>query len=128
MLAEFEFGDVTETVSGPHGVTSPSGEPGCTADPYVVLLAGADVGRVFRLKGSRCIIGRSPDAQIVLEDNGISRHHATLQRGSDGTVRVTDLGSRNGTWVDGRNAPVHMLEVGAEFALARAFRFRCQPA
>lgn len=43
-------------------------------------------------------------------------------------MALFDLQSRSGTWVDGRNLPLHLIGPGGEFALGNAFRFRCQPA
>ena len=50
-----------------------------------------------------CVIGRSSDAQLDVEDDLVSRRHAMLERRGD-CIWVSDLGSRNGTFVDG--APV----------------------
>jgi predicted component of type VI protein secretion system len=46
-------------------------------------------------------IGRSRDCDIVLEDSGISRHHAEIRPGPDGWT-LDDLGSTNGVRVNGR--------------------------
>ena len=46
------------------------------------------------------MIGRGSDADIILDDTGVSRHHIEL-RSENGTLTVTDLGSTNGTFVDG---------------------------
>jgi DNA-binding NtrC family response regulator len=45
------------------------------------------------------LVGRSPDCDFVLHDEAISWRHLTLERVTEG-VRVRDLGSRNGTWLD----------------------------
>ena len=45
-------------------------------------------------------IGRSPDNDIVLDDQRVSRHHARLVR-QNGHFILTDLGSSNGTWLYG---------------------------
>jgi adenylate cyclase len=47
------------------------------------------------------VIGRSPDCQIVLRDFGISRNHAKVVVDEDGTARILDLKSKNGTQVNG---------------------------
>ncbi|MFH0903518.1 MAG: FHA domain-containing protein, partial [Pseudomonadota bacterium] len=57
----------------------------------------------------RLVIGRAEDANIVLADESVSRRHAELViLGS--AAMVTDLGSRNGTWVGGKriHAPQHV--------------------
>jgi S1-C subfamily serine protease len=48
---------------------------------------------------ARVTIGRAPDNDVVLDDERVSRHHAVLE--VDGELRVTDLGSSNGTFVRG---------------------------
>jgi predicted component of type VI protein secretion system len=45
----------------------------------------------------------APSCQLVLDDDDVSRRHAEL-RIADGQAMLTDLGSRNGTWLDGRVA------------------------
>ena len=47
------------------------------------------------------VVGRSADSDVRLADPRVSRRHARLDRGDDGVWRVTDLGSENGTRVDG---------------------------
>ena len=63
---------------------------------------GPEKGRAFRLDGTvavRALIGTSPACEIRLSDREASRRHAALERiGS--SVRITDLGSTTGTWVD----------------------------
>ncbi len=46
-------------------------------------------------------IGRSPDNELVLADLEVSRHHAELRCRPDGTYEIADLGSNNGTYVNG---------------------------
>ncbi|MFE6223121.1 FHA domain-containing protein [Streptomyces sp. NPDC057854] len=47
-------------------------------------------------------IGRAPDNDVVVADLVVSRHHAELVARSDGTYWIHDLGSHNGTFIDGR--------------------------
>ncbi len=46
-------------------------------------------------------IGRAPESDLLLEHNSVSRRHAELESLADGTWRLVDLGSKNGTFVDG---------------------------
>jgi FHA domain-containing protein/uncharacterized protein DUF1707 len=53
------------------------------------------------LAAARLLIGRSSACQLVLADDTVSRKHAEL-RVEDGRWLLRDLGSSNGTWVNGR--------------------------
>jgi len=69
--------------------------------PGVVVLYSAEQAAcvAFPVSGpSR--IGRDPDVEIPIDDTKVSREHVRLEP-TDGGVLVTDLGSRNGTFVDG---------------------------
>lgn len=67
---------------------------------YIVVQSGRSVGRMFRVASDRVmLIGRSPDAEILLDDEGVSRRHAQIEfRG--GAPYLVDLDSTNGTWVE----------------------------
>ena len=54
---------------------------------------------MFRLSNLRTVIGREPTCDISLDDNAVSRSHAAIDL-DDANYFVTDLGSRNGTFVD----------------------------
>ncbi|HEY5685451.1 MAG TPA: FhaA domain-containing protein [Acidimicrobiia bacterium] len=56
---------------------------------------------VFPLTVNRSVVGRAGDCDVVIGDERASRHHACLWMEA-GRVLVADLGSSNGTWVDGR--------------------------
>ncbi len=60
-------------------------------------------------------IGRSPsgDNKLLVEDGEISRTHAVIGKGEDGTWRVVDEDSRNGTMVNGERVAERALEDGA---------------
>lgn len=70
----------------------------------VALAPPALAGRVWDLAGERVVVGRSPDCDLVLDDPRVSKRHAALSR-RDGRWWIEDLGSTNGTVVDGR--PLH---------------------
>ncbi|TWT86275.1 Oxoglutarate dehydrogenase inhibitor [Pseudobythopirellula maris] len=66
----------------------------------LVVLAGAKKGAAVALKKERLLVGRSREADIRTGSDAISRRHCEFVRGEDG-VTVRDLGSRNGTHVNG---------------------------
>lgn len=59
-------------------------------------------GRVFELPPGELTLGRAVDNMIVLDDPSLSRKHARVRRASVGRIEVEDLGSSNGTYVNGR--------------------------
>jgi pSer/pThr/pTyr-binding forkhead associated (FHA) protein len=81
----------------------------------LVVLDGPDSGREFPLAGAFAIaIGRAEEAGIVIDDDQVSRRHALVTVFDDG-ARIDDLGSTNGTWVNGaRIAVPHPLLEGDE--------------
>ncbi|WP_405944535.1 FtsK/SpoIIIE domain-containing protein [Streptomyces sp. NBC_00932] len=75
------------------------------------VVAGPDAGGVHLLHGGRIRVGRSADADVPLDDPDVSRMHCTVTVEQDGRVTVADLGSTNGTTLDGSgvgDAPVRM--------------------
>ncbi|MEM7581144.1 MAG: FHA domain-containing protein, partial [Cyanobacteria bacterium P01_A01_bin.80] len=52
-------------------------------------------------KGAECIIGRSPDSDLVLDSNDVSRYHGKFFYHS-GNYYFSDLGSKNGTIINGK--------------------------
>ncbi|GAB1335919.1 hypothetical protein ACE1SV_25090 [Streptomyces sp. E-15] len=66
------------------------------------VVAGPDAGGVHLLHGGRITVGRSADADVPLDDPDVSRLHCAVTVGADGRVSVADLGSTNGTSLDGR--------------------------
>jgi len=95
-------------------------------DP-VALVDGYDQnGRVqqrLRLAGtgSQCCIGRSIDCDLVIDDPYAAGRHALLVLQEDGRLLVRDLGTRNGTRVEGRSLPPggESLVAGGELRLGR---------
>lgn len=67
----------------------------------LVVRKGPRPGHVYSLTGSAMTIGRDPLADIVIDDPEISRQHARLTL-TDSGYQVQDLGSTNGTYVDGK--------------------------
>lgn len=69
--------------------------------PRLLVLEGIVSGEVLVLDGALTVVGRARDADLRLEDDGVSRHHCRLSR-SGSSVLIEDLGSTNGTLVNGK--------------------------
>ena len=63
-------------------------------------LAGLQPGRTIQLEAAEAVLGRNPDCAVVLESPAVSRQHARIVRRNNQFL-VEDLGSRNGTYVNG---------------------------
>lgn len=81
--------------------------------PVLTFVSGAQPGETFPLgpTGDSWVAGRSNDADLVLEDDTVSRKHARIYE-SRGTLWLRDLGSRNGTQINGRTVRHHRLRIG----------------
>lgn len=79
-----------------------------TAQPVPHLILRTESGdRYLSLTSSNCwTVGRGDDNNFVLPDRWISRNHAMLQRMETGEFYLIDLGSRNGSFVNGRRVSV----------------------
>ncbi|MEZ0113871.1 hypothetical protein ABH920_007905 [Catenulispora sp. EB89] len=93
----------------------PAGEfPGSTARrataPWLEV-NGSQIPLTTRL----IILGRGPDADVRLQDPGVSSRHAAIRLG--GSASIEDLGSTNGTFVDGRRVGTADLADGAVIGL-----------
>ncbi|MFD3947667.1 FHA domain-containing protein [Streptomyces sp. NPDC058579] len=94
--------------------------PAEDASARLHVVAGPDAGGVHLLHRGPIRIGRSLDADVPLDDPDVSRVHCTVTVGDDGRVTVADLGSTNGTTLDGaevgdrpvRLAPGALLRLG----------------
>jgi FHA domain len=84
----------------------------------VIRSGGGRVGQSFPLHGERMTIGRSPDAEIFLDDVTVSRDHAVLVRRS-GAWFLDDSGSLNGTYVNRRRIDSQRLEDGDELQVGK---------
>ncbi len=76
--------------------------------------SGLSVGNIYPLKQSRNVIGRSVEAMVPVDDVKVSRNHAAIDN-RNGFYYVVDLGSTNGTYMNGRKLELsEMLSPGDE--------------
>ncbi len=95
-LAGPRTGHATDTGKGSPVVGRPGHRPGVH---HVLVVDGPGTRHV--LEAGSNVLGRGTDADIRLPDTGVSRKHVDVQL-DGGTVTVEDLGSTNGTLVNGR--------------------------
>ena len=136
--ADAYAGDVTGLIEAHRWLTQPQETPEHGALIYLVYLgalgarpAHLPIGHVFGVPSASAgaIVGRAKGCVINLrhgahsDGNLCARHHARLEYVDDG-LRVTDLGSTNGTFLNGERKSEFVAEPGAEIAFAGIFRFR----
>ena len=73
------------------------------------ILNGPQAGQVYPLREGKTALGRSPNCEIKLNSNGISKEHAAILV-TNGKLILTDSDSRNGTFVNGVRIQNHRLE------------------
>jgi hypothetical protein len=75
-------------------------------------------GQRYLLTGPVTVIGRGSDADIIVDDPGISRRHLEIRVTPDGVI-ASDLGSTNGTFVEGHQVPAATLVDGNTITIGR---------
>ncbi|MFW6135996.1 MAG: FHA domain-containing protein [Chloroflexota bacterium] len=87
--------------------------------PILVAYEGELEGERWVLDQEQATIGRAPDCDIVLPKRQVSRRHAVIERVDDGYA-LRDLGSKNGTYVNGRQIgeEPYRLKDGDEIQIA----------
>jgi diguanylate cyclase (GGDEF)-like protein len=76
-----------------------SSAPSLKLQGFVVVIHGPERGRRFLIGEGPFVIGRSPEANLVINDERVSRQHATIVCDDD-EWRIKDGGSRNGTFLN----------------------------
>lgn len=81
----------------------------------ITIVKGPMSGETFGLDDSEITLGRDPKNSVFLNDMTVSRHHARIDLSglSSGYATIEDLGSLNGTWVDGAIVNKSVLKDGS---------------
>src|SRR4029453_18918201 len=79
--------------------------------PKLLAIAGPLRGKVFEIDTDELSIGRTDAAGVLIDHKSVSRRHCVFRREGE-TLQVEDLGSRNGTLVNGEAVRSHLLEHG----------------
>lgn len=90
-----------------------------TVPPKVVLrgVSGSQFGRIVPVRG-RLTIGRGSECDLALDEPEMSRKHALIENNGDG-IYLRDLGSSNGTFVNGVQVRDAVLHPGDQIAFDR---------
>jgi len=91
-------------------------EPG---QSLLLVKRGPNAGSTFLLEGASTTVGRSTDSAVFLDDITVSRAHAMFERRDDGSWFVRDVGSLNGTYVNGEQVDETKLASGDEVQIGK---------
>lgn len=80
--------------------------------PTLTIVKGPQIGETFELDSPIITLGRDVKSSVFLNDMTVSRHHAHISLNA-GKAVVEDLGSLNGTWVDGAIVSKAVLRDGS---------------
>jgi len=78
----------------------------------LLVKRGPNAGSTFLLANDTTTVGRDTQSDVFLDDVTVSRAHAVLERQDDGSFFVRDLGSLNGTYVNGEQVETTKLAGG----------------
>lgn len=85
----------------------------------LLVTRGPTAGSTFLLDDDVTSAGRNPDSAVFLDDVTVSRKHAVFERRGDGSWFVRDVGSLNGTYVNGEQVDETKLASGDEVQVGK---------
>ena len=91
---------------------APPPHPANKTRPLLTIVSGATTGRVYSVREAETVIGRGKESDVRLDDPGASRAHARIVVNQEGQYLLEDLGSTNGTFVDGKRVERVELKSG----------------
>lgn len=124
--AQKELGKIEDPAATRH-----TEKPSERSHPYLVMTQGPRPGQVHPLTKTIVRVGRDLSNDLVMQDSEISRFHLAL-RWTDGTYMIEDLGSTNGTLLNGTSLPRNIAKVlntndVIRMATTLEFKFTWQP-
>jgi two-component system cell cycle response regulator len=85
----------------------------------LTLLTGVEAGRVYGIEADETVLGRGHGCRVRIEDTALSRRHCRILK-REGGYLIEDLGSTNGTFVDGEPVrEARRLEDGGRIQMGR---------
>jgi signal transduction histidine kinase/pSer/pThr/pTyr-binding forkhead associated (FHA) protein len=87
--------------------------------PRLIVIRGADEGKQFELSGSVLGLGRDASNAMRLHDTEVSRRHAEFRQ-VEGSYRLVDVGSANGTFLNGQPVREAVLQAGDHIQIGQS--------
>lgn len=99
---------------------SGEGADGRKSDYFLEIIEGPDKGELFSLKDKEVTIGRHSQCDLVVHDPEVSRRHLKIAPGGEKGWWLDDLGSTNGTLVNGQRITHHMAAPGDRVTIGQS--------
>jgi len=110
---------VFSQAGGDAGDRNSLGTPPATGGGFLIVhLLGDGKSAMHSIGAGQSVLGRDQSVTVPIPDASVSKRHATLEVGASGAV-LTDLGSRNGTWVNGEKVTKQNVAFGDLIRLGR---------
>ncbi|MFT3706470.1 MAG: GGDEF domain-containing protein [Archangium sp.] len=106
---------MAEDKTAVHKISDLLGEARRVNNAYLIVISAktaATIGKMLKLDKGEFVMGRAPDTQLQVEDDGISRKHCKITMAPNGHFQLVDLGSTNGTFLNGIKVNVATLQDG----------------
>ena len=106
---------MAEDKTAVHSIKDLLGEAQKKNAAYLIVISArspASVGRMIKLEKGELVMGRSPELALQVDDDGISRRHCKIAQAANGHFQLVDLGSTNGTYLNGIKVNVATLQDG----------------
>ncbi|MBL8911697.1 MAG: GGDEF domain-containing protein [Archangium sp.] len=106
---------MAEDKTAVHKISDLLGEARRVNNAYLIVISSktaATIGKMVKLEKGEFVMGRAPDTQLQVEDDGISRKHCKISTAPNGHFQLVDLGSTNGTFLNGIKVNVATLQDG----------------
>jgi diguanylate cyclase (GGDEF)-like protein len=106
---------MAEDKTAVHSIKDLLGASRKASNAYLIVISAksaAMVGRMIKLEAGELVMGRAPETQLQVEDDGVSRKHCKIAQGANGHFQLMDLGSTNGTYLNGIKVNVATLQDG----------------
>src|SRR5688572_21293968 len=91
--------------------------------PVLIIMEGEQAGQRWTIEGDKFVVGRGGECELVLPERQVSREHIHIYY--DGSEYfLKDLGSKNGTWVNGVEIPNQTITLhdGDEISIAKVVK------
>lgn len=120
--ATITFGAPAKSDADERGSLNPTDAAAVDALPagsaLLIVQRGPDAGSRYLLDSDLSTVGRHPESDILLDDITVSRRHVEFRR-TGGTFRVHDVGSLNGTYLNGDRVDEADLQNGDEVRIGK---------